>query len=561
MRRGGPVSNNNRISGIQNREQIDVRLDDDLIGRFAVGGECAGSTEPRCIAPPGSAQQAISEYDQTADEKLVVRFPAGAGPATVGVAFLRRTAAMDEGAVSPRRRFGFRGMAVDRIEIDGPFNPAGPGETPGRARLFVCRPADGPDEEPCAAEIVATLARRAFRRPATEDDVERLLWFYRDGRSRGDFEEGIRFAVEAILVSPNFLFRIDRDPASAVPGTPYRVSDIELASRLSFFLWSSIPDDELLEVAVRGRLSDPEGLQAQVQRMLADPRAADSLVGNFATQWLYLRDMRAVVPDPSVFPEFNDNLREAFQRETELFLEHQLREDRSVVELLSADYTFANEELARFYGIPHVYGSHFRRVALDDPNRTGLLGHGSVLTVTSYANRTSPVVRGNYLLKNFLGSPPPPPPPNVPALVEGGEGREPASMRERMEQHRSNPACATCHRWMDPLGFALENFNGIGKWRDREAGRPIDTSGVLPDGTEFDGPVGLRGVLLKRRDEFVLTFTEKLLTYALGRGVEHYDMPAIRKIVRDAAPAGYSWSSLVVGVLKSTPFQMRVAQG
>ncbi|MGH9783401.1 MAG: DUF1592 domain-containing protein, partial [Terriglobia bacterium] len=362
-----------------------------------------------------------------------------------------------------------------------------------------------------------------------------------------------------ILISPQFLFRIGRDPAppsGTAPNSAARISDIELASRMSFFLWSSIPDDELLDLAEQGRLSDPAALAGQVRRMLADPRSK-ALVENFAGQWLFLRNVDAVSPDPKEFPDFNDNLREAFRQETAHFFASLLREDRPVLELLNADYTFVNERLARHYGIPNVYGSHFRRVPVQDETRRGLLGQGSILTVTSRANRTSPVLRGKWVLDNLLGTPPPPPPPNVPALQERGGDIENLTMRQRTEQHRANPVCASCHSRMDPIGFALDNFNAVGQWRTQVAGAPIDASGAMPDGTRFDGPVELRKALLKNPDQVVYTVAEKLLTYALGRDVEFYDAPALRRILREAAPSEYRWSSLFVGIVQSTPFQMR----
>jgi hypothetical protein len=362
-----------------------------------------------------------------------------------------------------------------------------------------------------------------------------------------------------MLVSPEFLFRIERDPANVAAGAPYALGDRELASRLSFFLWSSIPDDELLSAAERGKLKDPAVLAQQVKRMLADPRSS-ALVTNFAGQWLYLRNMRTHAPDPAAFPDFDDNLREAFQQETELFIEANLREDLSLIDLLTANFTFLNERLARHYGVPGIYGSHFRRVTFADNSRGGLLGQGSVLTVTSYPTRTSPVLRGKWLLENILGTPPPPPPPNVPALKDTGESGKPASVRERMELHRKNPVCASCHARMDPLGFALDNFDGIGRWRTADEGdTPIDASGVMPDGTKFQGVAGLRAALVAHREEFAYTVAEKLLTYALGRGLEYYDMPAVRKIVKDASRDGYKFQALILGVVKSYPFQYRRA--
>ena len=390
----------------------------------------------------------------------------------------------------------------------------------------------------------------------TEGDVRALFTLYDDGRKDGGFEAGIAMALQKILVSPEFLFRIERDPSSAAPDSAYRLSDLELASRLSFFLWSSMPDDELLDVAARGGLQDPAVLEQQVRRMLGDARS-QTLVSNFAGQWLFLRNMRLVQPDVETFTDFDENLRESFQKETELFIGSTLQEDRSVLDLLTADYTFLNERLARHYQIPNVYGSRFRRVTVRDEARKGLLGQGSILTVTSYANRTSPTLRGKWVLENILGAPPPPPPPNIPSLRPTNNEGKVLSLREQMAQHRTNPVCATCHARMDPIGFALDNFNAIGKWRTTDAGAVIDASGTLPDGAQFNGPAELRQVLLRRPEEFVTTVTEKLLTYGLGRGVEYYDIPAVRKIVREAAPGQYRWSSLIVGIAKSTPFQMR----
>ena len=412
------------------------------------------------------------------------------------------------------------------------------------------------DEESCAKKILTTLARRAYRRPVADADVEPLLRFYSKGRSEGTFEQGIQAALGRLLVSPQFLFRLERDPANLGPGGLFRISDLELASRLSFFIWSSIPDDQLLDVAARGRLKDPKILEEQVRRMLADSRAT-ALVVNFGGQWLFLRNMKAVDPDANAFPDFDENLRDAFRRETELCLDGQMREDRPISERLTANYTFANERLARFYGIRNVYGPHFRRVQTD-PRRAGLLGHGSILTVTSYATRTSPVLRGKYLLDNILGAPPPPPPPNVPPLPETSARESPeVSMRELMEAHRQNPVCATCHQRMDPLGFALENFDAIGKWRATEGHAPIDASGVLPDGTKFGGPDEFRKALMAHRDEFVRTFTEKLLTYALGRGLERYDKRTVDEIGRKAAASEYQFQTLIYEVVRSLPFQSR----
>ena len=504
-------------------------------------------------------------------EALEVRAPVTAGPHEVRVAFLRKTSAEPEGIrklyLRPFTGEGSGGDSryqpyVESLTIAGPYESSGSRpveETPSRERIFTCRPdrdAAAAEETACARDILSAIARRAYRRPVTEEDVGRLLAFYDRGRAGGSFDTGIEMALRRLLVSPEFLFRVERDPEGVAADASYRVSDLELASRLSFFLWSSIPDDELLAVAERGALSDEGVFGAQVERMLADPRS-DALVSNFAGQWLTLRNAAAVQPDEDAFPDFGEGLRQAFRRETELLFDSVLRGERSTLELLAADYTFVNERLAQHYGIPNVRGSHFRRVELEDQARGGLLGHGSILTVTSYANRTSPVNRGKWVLENILGTPPAPPPPDVPDL-ETAEGGQALSMRAAMEQHRANPVCASCHRLMDPLGLSLENFDAIGRWRARSETRgAIDASGELPDGTPFDGPSGLRTALLRHPDRFVTTVTEKLLTYALGRGVEYYDAPAVRAIVREAAGGGYRLSSLVKGVARSAPFQMR----
>ena len=405
------------------------------------------------------------------------------------------------------------------------------------------------------------MARRAYRRPVVNDDINRLMPFYTQGQADGGFERGIQKALERVLVSPNFLFRIERDPPNIPPNTPYQIGDLELASRLSFFIWSSIPDDELLDTAISGKLHDPAMLEKQVRRMLTDPRA-ESLVTNFAEQWLFLRDLEAKQPDEVLFPNFDETLRSAFRRETDLFLKSVLLENRSVLDLLNANYTFLNERLAKHYGIPNVVGSHFRRVTLPETSqRGGLLGQGSILTITSYANRTSPVLRGKWVLENLLASPPPPPPPDVPALkTEASEPGKTLSMRAAMTQHRANPACAGCHARMDPIGFAMENFDAVGKWRDRDNENPIDASGVFPDGSKFDGMVGLKQALLRHPEQFVNTVAEKLLMYAIGRNLQYYDQPSVRAVVAKAAKENYTFSSLVLGVVESTPFQMRQSQ-
>lgn len=512
-----------------------------------------------------------------------MRLPIKAGLRTVGVTFPREGAKAEPSVPAGRRPGGgpmgpianlpmdlrLDGARIKRFEVpettgievfivNGPFNATGHGETESRRKIFVCRPAKAVEETPCATKILTTLARRAFRRPVTSADIMPLLAFYAEGRKTGDFESGIQGALEALLVSPDFLFRIERDPRTTT--RVYRLNDFELASRLSFFLWSSIPDDELLTLAERGKLKDAAVLQQQVQRMLDDPKS-QAFVNNFGGQWLQLRNLDTTTPDPELFPTFDEGLRRALRRETELFFESILRENRSVFELLDANYTYLNQRLAEHYGVAGVYGSQFRRVALSDQNRAnrgGLLGQGSILTVTSYPNRTSVVQRGKWILENLLGAPPPPPPPDIPDLKPHGKDGRLLSMREQMEQHRANPICASCHARMDPIGFALENYDGIGRWRTKDAGLVIDASGKLPNGTKFTGPGELKKILLTgHRDEFVATVTEKLLTYALGRGLEHYDLPTVRNIMRATAPDNYRLATLISAIVKSTPFQMR----
>ena len=592
------------IRGVNAPHQIEIRLDGVRLDQFTVGGDVPGlegdtallSGKPEASASRGPSRGQLKfgvaeqktqwrawgpapesyegnilgsleweHYMHHADEGLEIRVPVQAGPRLVAVSFLRDFWEPD-GVLQPRP-YGFAlaidampdgNPAVGSVTISGPHAPGGAGETPSRLTIFECRPLRETDEEACAQIILGRLATRAFRRPVTEQEIGTLLGFFSVGREKGSFDEGIQLALERLVVDPNFLFRIERDPPNVTPGTTYRISDLELASRLSFFLWNSIPDEELLDVAVGGRLTDPDVLEHQVRRMLADPRST-TLVDSFAGQWLHLRNVQTVYPDPAVFPHFDDNLREALLEETRLFIEDQVREDRGVPELLSANYTFLNERLARHYGIPNVYGSRFRRVALGDEGRGGLLGHGSILTVTSYPNRTSPVLRGKWLLENIFGTPPPPPPPDVPALPSRGEGGTRASVRERLEAHRQNPVCAACHAVIDPLGFTLEMFDATGAWRTVDEGAAIDASGALPDGTKIEGLSGLRTFLLQRREQFVRTVTEKLLTYALGRGIEYYDAPTIRRIVREAAVSDYRWSAIIVEMAKSVPFQMRIS--
>jgi hypothetical protein len=492
------------------------------------------------------------------------RIPIKAGERLIGVTFVETGHAAGEETLRPRLRSRGSGPALASVTVSGPYEVKGSGETPSRKRLFSCHPEAGAAtsvEAACARRILQTLTRRAYRRPSTDVDVNRLMSFYTAGRAEGGFDVGIERALERVLVSPQFLFRIESQPANVAPGAAYRITDLELASRLSFFLWSSIPDDELLDLAIAKRLNTPATLEQQVKRMLADPRS-ESMVTNFAAQWLYLRDIDSKVPDELLFPDFDETLRAAFRRETELFIDSILRDNRSVVDLLTANYTFLNERLAKHYGIPNIQGSHFRRVSFaPDSPRGGLLGQGSILALTSYSTRTSPVLRGKWVLENLLSAPPPPPPPNVPALkTDGPEPGKTLTMREAMIQHRANPACAGCHARMDPIGFSMENFDALGKWRDRDAGATIDASGVLPEGTRFDGIPGLRKMLLEHSDEYVATVTEKLLMYAVGRNLQYYDSPAVREVVRGAARDKYTLSSLVLGIVKSAPFQMREAQ-
>jgi len=570
---------------------LEISIDGQRVGTFTLPG--IGAREGRGAPPPDDpsaeppvspapsaspgqepARPAISQIVQTvrasakerqsrnrADESWNLRVPVKAGQREVVITFLNRVSALDESARLPFQRPYPAGVNIPEtrlgaylrsVEIVGPIDATGPGQSDSRRRIFTCSTKD----DVCARKILSTLARRAYRRPVTTADLEPLLSFYREG-SKASFDEGIERALRRLLVSPEFLFRVERDPANTPPGRAYRVGDIDLASRLSFFLWSSIPDDTLLDLAERGQLSTPSVLSREVRRMLADPRA-DAFITNFAGQWLFLRNLDAAVPVQSIFPDFDDGLRQSFRRETELFFDSIVREDRSAFDLLRADYTFLNERLAKHYGVPNVKGSYFRRVTLDNgAARNGLLGQGAILTVTSYPDRTSPVVRGKWILENLLGTPPPPPLPNVPPLKPTNKEGAVLSMRQRMEQHRANPVCASCHAMMDPLGLSLENFDAVGKWRTLgESSAAIDAKGRAPDGTVFEGPTGLRDMLL-RSDRFVPTLTEKMLTYALGRGLEYSDMPAVRAIVRDAAKNDYRVSSLIVGIVNSAPFRMR----
>jgi Protein of unknown function (DUF1592)/Protein of unknown function (DUF1588)/Protein of unknown function (DUF1585)/Protein of unknown function (DUF1587)/Protein of unknown function (DUF1595)/Planctomycete cytochrome C len=553
-----------RIIGLGEPRRLDVRLDGERIKLFAFGGE------------------SDNRRPDEVEASLKVEFPAKAGSRVVGVTFLDEALAPTGMQRPPYaevqlkgwgpRDDGRRPPGIESVAIGGPYNAQRASTTPSRSRIFVCSPKGARDEERCARQILSTLSRYAYRRPVTDSDVDLLMNYYRAGHDSqandNAFEEGIRMALEMILVSPDFLFRVELDPPDAARGI-HRVSAFELASRLSFFLWSSIPDEELLELAAAGKLEKASVLERQVSRMLADPRS-QALADNFFGQWLGLRSVKTHAPDTIGFPYFDDALREALQKETDLLFTSMLRDDRSVVDLLNADYTYVNDRLARYYGIPNIYGSRFRRVTLTDENRWGILGKGSILMVTSLPNRTSPVLRGKWVLENVMGAPPPPPPPNVPAFPEDKDSDfTRLTVRQKMEQHRANPFCASCHSRMDPLGFAFDNFDPVGKWREAAAApvilspempvmyNPIDSSGVLPDGTPFNGPSELRKILLRNPENFVHVVTERLLTYALGRGLEYYDAPAIRQIVSAAAPSDYRWSALILGIVKSTPFQMR----
>lgn len=549
--------NNYGIVGLREPHPLEITLDGERVQLLTAG--MGVSTE-------GPEDQ--RERYKLRDDDLHVRISVHAGPRTVGVTFLKRPSAEIE---TVRRPF-LRAMLehgqshevpyIGEVIVTGPYEPTTPDTTPSRDHIFTCQPSGVATERVCAEQILTALARRAFRRPVTTAELYTLLEFFDDGREGGSFESGIERAVNRILVSPSFLFRLESDPPTVGAGEVYEISDWELASRLSFFLWSSIPDDELLEHAERGELRDPMVIEQQVRRMLADTRA-DALVSNFAGQWLYLRNLSVPQPDFRLFPDFDENLRDAFRRETELLVDSVIREDRSVVDLLAADYTFVNERLARHYGMPYIYGDHFRRVSTEEyPMRGGLLGQGSFLTVQSLSTRTSPVKRGIWILENILGTIPPDPPPNVPELeAESSDGRA-RSMREAMEVHRANPVCAACHQLMDPLGLSLENFDAVGRWRDvGESNVPVDASGALPDGTRFSGVAGLKQALLAHPDQFVNTLTEKLLTYALGRGLEYYDAPAVRRITREASVQDHRFSALVLGIIDSVPFRLRMAAG
>jgi hypothetical protein len=547
-------TNLNIMRGLESPHQVELAVDGRRIHLASIGG----------ADDLASLFEKPTDTGDAVDARLRVRVPVKAGPHVVTVAFVA-----DPDAVEPARLQSYLRSSVDNFDwsgsphlqsltIAGPFHPSAATDTPSRERIFVCRPGGRISDENCARKILSTLARRAYREPVSDADLQTLLSFYQSGKRDGGFEGGIELALERILASPKFLFRVERDPSDGIAGKNYSAGDFEMASRLSFFLWSSIPDDELLHLASEAKLSDPAVFDRQVRRMLADPKS-QALVSNFAGQWLQLRNLRNVQPNSDLFPNFDDNLRESFRRETELLFESMVQEDRSVLDLLTANYTFVNERLARHYGIPDIYGSRFRRVAITDDARRGLLGQGSILALTSHAERTSPVVRGKWILENILGTPVPPPPPDVPPLKGNQEGQKPRTMREQMAEHRANPVCASCHKTMDSIGFAMENFDAVGAWRSRDAGQPIDATGVLADGTKVDGVVTLRNALVSRPELFAGTLTRKLLIYALGRGLDYRDMPTLRAILRDASRDNYRFSAIVLGVVHSTPFRMRSA--
>lgn len=554
LKRNGIVST---IDGIeQNEHEIEVRVDHALVKRFRIGGKFRGPDPGVLIAVPEDdvEGQRLHDYRMNADKDLEFRLPINAGTRLVAAAFTDfAPSPLDGVGRQGRSRYG-QLPGVDMLYISGPFNGKGAEDTPSRRQIFTCRPSRDRDEEPCARKIITSLARRAYRRPVAEADIRPLLAIYSEGRAERDFDAGIERALEALLSSPKFLIRVERE---AKQGGAYALNDLELASRLSFFLWKSIPDDELLDLAALGKLKDPDTLARRVRLMLADRRAT-RFMNDFVGQWLEIRNIHSLEPDVNLFAEFDDTLRKAMTRETELFFESQVRADRPIQELLRANYTFLNEQLARHYGVGNIYGSHFRRVTWADDRRHGLLGHASILMTTSYADRTSVVLRGKWVLENLLGAPPPPPPPNVPPL-KANDRSKPTSLRERMEQHRNNPVCASCHARMDPLGFAMEHFDAIGQWRDTDGGAAINSTIALSNAT-IDSPRAFREALLGEGDNaFLRTVTEKLLTYALGRGVTYADAPTVRQLIRDLTRDDYRWSSLVLGIVKSRPFQMRRA--
>ncbi len=530
---------NEHVEGLRGTHEIEVLIDNERVKLFTV-------------KPPASGGD-----HQTVDQHLSFRLPLKAGPHQIAVTFPKQPSLLLETERQPypahfnMDRHPRITPALYSLSINGPYQPQGPGDTPSRRRIFSCKSQD----EACAKSILLTLSRRAYRRPVNSSDIEAPLRFFNQSRATESFDSAMEMALRAVLVSPEFLFRVEQDPEGVPAQTAYRIPDLQLATRLSFFLWSSIPDDELLAAAANNTLHTPAVLDRQVKRMLTDPRSR-ALIDNFAAQWLHLRNLDSVTPDMRGFPDFDDNLRQAFRRETELFFDSVLREDRSILTLLKADYTFLNERLAKHYGIPNIYGGQYRRVALgQDRLRGGLLRQGSILTVTSYATRTSPVIRGKWILDNILGIPPPPPPPNVPALKENGSIGKVLTLRERLAEHRKNPACFGCHQLMDPIGFSMENYDAVGRWRQSD-----DIAGGLPDGSKFDGIAGLEASLLQRPELFATTFTEKLLSYSLGRGIESYDAASVRKIVRNAQGSEYRISSFILGIVASPPFQQRRTQ-
>jgi len=562
------------LLGMGWRQQLDVLLDGRLVQRFAVGGEAPGSPAVSTFAGSGGTfpHPGWDEYMRGADQVLNVRIAVDAGPHVVGASFVRDVWEPEFVPQPPRRDVALdlderymEHASVDRIEIAGPHEIAATlPDTPSRREIFTCHPERGARTESCADEILTRMATRAYRRPVTEAELAELTRFFELGREEGgSFDAGVQLALERMLASPSFLLRIYRDPQDASPGESYALTDLEIASRLSFFLWGSIPDEQLLELAENGRLTDPRVLEEQTRRMLADPRAVETLARDFAGQWLNVRRVREFLPDPLAYPEFDDNLLEAMAQETELFVASTVEEDRSLLDLLRADYTFVNGRLARHYRIPGVYDSHFRRVQLPDlTQRGGLLGQAGLLAVSSYPDRTSPVLRGRWLLDNIVGAPPKPPPPGVNTTLEEAEtpAARSASIRERLERHRTDRQCASCHSVIDPLGFALENFDAVGQWRTvDERGNPIDASGTMLSGAEIRGLSGLRAVLLEQPDQFPTTVTEKLMSYALARRLEYYDQPSVREIVRNAGSDDYSWSSIVVGIVQSPAFSTRTA--
>jgi len=549
-------TNLNVVRGLEYPTEFEIAIDGRQIHRVTIGGN----------ADLAAMFDKPTDTGDAVELRMRVRVPVTAGPHDVTASFVGNVPLKDTVRLQPFIRssadnFDWAGWPhIQTFTVTGPFDAKGPGDTPSRRAIFECVPTKPSAERACATKILTRLARRAYRQPVTKAQIEPILQIYDEGRKAATFERGVQRGLERILAGPLFAFRVERDPEGATSGSAYRVPDLELASRLSFFLWSSIPDDQLLDLATRKKLSDPATLEQQVHRMLADERSS-ALTSNFAGQWLQLRNVRSVQPNSDEFPDFDDNLRQAFRRETELLFDSLIREDRSVLDLLRANYTFVNERLARHYGIPDVYGSRFRRVAVTEDARKGLLGQGSVLSVTSHAERTSPVLRGKWVLENLLGLPVPPPPPDVNQNLPAADAEKPKTLREQMAIHRANPTCATCHKVMDPVGFAMENFDVVGAWRTREPGGAIDASGQLADGRQIDGVVTLRNAILERPDIFVTTMTEKMMTYALGRGVEASDMPAVRRVVRDGSKQDYRFSSIVMGIVKSVPFQMRAAIG